>query len=97
MHGLGIKRAGCDALIDAVAHLTEVRRCVLGGVTPDEAQRVALVQQRLRMRTGRHDIVVCSWPLKSSLTPRRRPRKAASYSYLHLQQLLQHQEQLDES
>ena len=73
IHGMSFQQAGCEALVSALPKLTDLRRCVIGRVSPASIHRIESVQQQMRRTLHRDDIIICSWPLSEG--PSRRIKK----------------------
>ena len=77
LHGLGVDHAGSDALISALPHIPELRRCVLGHVSSESLQRIKEILHCMRDKHKREDIVVCSWARNRENSPCKMPRRSS--------------------
>ena len=74
VQGLSVSQDGCRAFIEAMPHLPDLIRCVVGRASPENLNRMQELQSQLRIEHGRVDISLIGWPQRDTPIPERPPR-----------------------
>lgn len=74
VYGTNMKSTGIDAFITALQKLPELRKAVIGRVTPPEYDLLDILQSKLRRDRSRGDLVIACWHHHEGVLPSENPR-----------------------